>query len=75
MKQRKFLLKHSFFYFMGIYKFIKLFYPPPMRWSQKSKYTLRFGSPTTEAVGSEFHKTLVTNGFSRWSTNLYQVPN
>ena len=43
--------------------------------TQKSKYSLCFGSPTTEAVGSDIHKTFGTNGFSRWSTNLYQASN
>jgi hypothetical protein len=28
------------------------------------------GGPTIEAVGSNLNKTLGTNGFSRWSTNL-----
>ncbi|MDX9907154.1 MAG: hypothetical protein RBS55_11250, partial [Bacteroidales bacterium] len=30
-------------------------------------------SPTTEAVGSNPHKTFGTNGFSRWSTNCFQA--
>ena len=40
-----------------------------------SKYSLCFGSPTTEAVGSDIHKTFGINGYSRWSTNLYQASN
>ncbi len=35
----------------------------------KVQYLLHIGSPTTEAVGSHLHKTIGTNGFSRWSTN------
>ncbi len=43
------------------------------RVSQKAIYSLFLGSPTTEAVGSNPHKTFGTNGFSRWSTNCFQA--